>query len=199
MIQKHGIVLGLLVGLSLIVGSTHWYPGGSQQDVRSVGFSWQHNYVCDLLDTRAVNGALNPAKWIAITGLFVLCFSLACFFYSIAQKQPLAMYRNIMSIAGIAAPFFAFWLFTPYHNAMLALGSSCALVALVCLLGSLIASQYYGYAGAGIVCLGLVCLANYMYYSRHGVELLPTTQKLSLVCTLLWLLVLYYVLPERQP
>ncbi len=61
------------------------YPGGSQVDVNSKGFSWINNYWCNLLNENAISGQHNPGRPIALTGMAVLCFSLSFFLVCFAK------------------------------------------------------------------------------------------------------------------
>ncbi len=61
--------------------ATFFYPGGSQVDKNSIGFSWINNYWCNLLNENAINGQHNPAKPIAMAGMLVLCLTLTFFWF----------------------------------------------------------------------------------------------------------------------
>ena len=65
-------IFGTIVFVVLYIVATLLYPGGSQVDKNSIGFSWTNNYWCNLLNDNAINGQHNPAKPIAMTGMFVL-------------------------------------------------------------------------------------------------------------------------------
>ena len=73
------VAMATFVLLYLI--SAYRYPGGSWAHPAQEGFSWQHNYLCDLLDTLAVNGMLNGGRYWARGALAVLCLGLAWLWY----------------------------------------------------------------------------------------------------------------------
>ncbi|HEV7621655.1 MAG TPA: hypothetical protein VGO09_07980, partial [Flavisolibacter sp.] len=51
-------VFGSFAFIILYIIATIYYPGGSQANNVSKGFSWVHNYWCNLLNEKAINGAL---------------------------------------------------------------------------------------------------------------------------------------------
>jgi hypothetical protein len=64
-------ILGTLLFVVLYLVASSLYPGGSQVDKGSIGFSWTNNYWCNLLSGNAINGQPNPAKPYAISGMAV--------------------------------------------------------------------------------------------------------------------------------
>lgn len=48
------------------------YPGSSPKDSRSVGFQWTENYISDMLEYKAVNGADNHARPFAVVGVVLM-------------------------------------------------------------------------------------------------------------------------------
>ena len=79
-------IFGTMLFVVLYIVATFLYPGGSQVDKNAVGFSWTNNYWCNLLNENAINGQLNPAKPVALTAMFLLCFTLAYFWFLFPNK-----------------------------------------------------------------------------------------------------------------
>jgi hypothetical protein len=69
-------LFGSIVFVLLYFAATLLYPGGSQVDIDSKGFSWLHNYWCNLLSVTAINKQHNAARPLAITGMVVLTLTL---------------------------------------------------------------------------------------------------------------------------
>ena len=94
--------MGLFVLFYLLAAS--FYPGGSWADLSQVGFSWRHNYLCDLLDTLAVNGDLNPGRYWARAALGVLCAGLLLLWYQLPALMALSpMLRRLLRLSSAAA------------------------------------------------------------------------------------------------
>ena len=54
---------GMAIFVILYVIAALEYPGGSYAEPNVEGFSFWHNYLCDLLDKRAINGSINTARY----------------------------------------------------------------------------------------------------------------------------------------
>jgi hypothetical protein len=48
--------VGILIFILLYIVAAFFYPGGSEFDTHSDGFSWKHNYWCNLLNELAIKG-----------------------------------------------------------------------------------------------------------------------------------------------
>ncbi|MGB5462070.1 MAG: hypothetical protein WBM92_01770, partial [Aureibaculum sp.] len=82
-LKKQPPLIRLLIpfaGMFLFIGfyilSAFLYPGGSYKDPNSTVFSFANNYLCDLLDTYAINGELNIASTMARIAFGILCFTM---------------------------------------------------------------------------------------------------------------------------
>src|SRR5829696_8591889 len=80
---------GIMLFVILYIFAAILYPGGSQADKRSIGFSWLNNYWCNLVNEKAINGQVNIAQPLAIFAMFILGLSLAVFWYQFAGAMNL--------------------------------------------------------------------------------------------------------------
>jgi hypothetical protein len=64
-------LFGTLLFIGLYVIAVIFYPGGSEVDIHAIGFSQAHNYRCDLLNERGLNGEQNGGRGVAITAMIV--------------------------------------------------------------------------------------------------------------------------------
>jgi len=80
-------LFGTLLFTCLYFIATLFYPGGSQADKNSKGFSWTNNYWCNLLNENAMNGQHNAARPIAITAMLVLCTTLMIFWVHLSKTN----------------------------------------------------------------------------------------------------------------
>jgi hypothetical protein len=192
MLKKHSILIGFIAAISLLSLSTVFYPGGSQKDKNTIGYDWKNNYLCNLFSEKAVNGAPNPARIWAIMGLYFLCISFALFFYNFSTKIASKTSANAIKFGGVGAMFFSFLVFTPYHDLMTTLSSICGLFAIFYMTVAVFKSKKHVLKFLCVVCLSVIYLNNYVYYTHHGLEYLPILQKISLVLALLLILGLDY-------
>ena len=86
-------LLGALIFIFLYIAATFLYPGGSDFNPLSKGFSWQHNYWCNLLNEEAINGKYNAARPIAIAGMFVLLYFDGCILVVVCRYNKIWHHR----------------------------------------------------------------------------------------------------------
>lgn len=179
--------IGILLFLSLYYYASTLYPGGSQANLTSVGFDWMHNYWCNLLNEQAMNGQLNPARPIAITALFLLCLSLAAFFMQFANKLSTnRLWKMAIQRSGAIALFFTLLIFTQFHDLMTTLASLFGSVTVIGIIWSIHKSKMSLFKWSGVLCILLMGLNNYIYYSEHWLAYLPFIQKITFVIVLAW-------------
>lgn len=178
-------IAGIVLFVIIYIIATLLYPGGSQADVHSIGFSWMHNYWCNLLNDQAMNGQPNPAKPMAITGMMVLCFALSVFWFMVPDYFIIGTVAKLtIQIAGIASMLIALFLFTSLHDVVTILASCMGVIAMTGLYIGLYKSKLYKLFGWGIFNLLLVLINNYVYYTSGMILYLPVIQKLTFASVL---------------
>ncbi len=193
-------ISGVLIFIVLYVVAAFLYPGGSQVDKNSVGFSWINNYWCNLLNENAINGQPNPAKPVAITGMFVLCLSLS-FFWFILPKQ-IIVSKNLkltIQVSGILAMTVSFLLFTALnHDLVTNLAASFGAIATIGTIIGLYKNKLLALFAFGLLNILLVAVNNYVYYSKGLIVYLPVIQKISFASFLIWVCCINLHLYRRQ-
>ncbi|WP_152561057.1 hypothetical protein [Flavobacterium sp. ASV13] len=86
-VQKHSVLICLVISVILIVIATLLYPGGSLLDKNSIGFGWSKNFISNLFAAKAINGAENPGRIWAIIGMAFQSVGYGVFFYSYVKKN----------------------------------------------------------------------------------------------------------------
>jgi len=158
-------------------------------DKGAVGFSWVNNYWCNLLNENAINGQPNPAKPVAITGMFVLCLTLLSFWFLFTKYITRSKkIKLIIRVSGTISMIIACFLFTTFnHDLITNLASLFGLIATVGTFIGLYKVRWCGLLAFGLLNILLVALNNYVYYSRGLITFLPVIQKISFVAFLFWL------------
>jgi hypothetical protein len=178
-------LFGAVLFLCLYYIATLYYPGGSQADKNSNGFSWINNYWCNLLNQNAINEQPNPAKPIAIAALVVLCSSLAIFWYLFPQKTDLRKNLRLMiQISGGMAMLTT--IFTKEHDAVVNIASLFGLFAMGGTIAGLYQLNWRLLFWLGIFNLVLVAVNNVLYYTNGLIIFLPLIQKTTFLFFLLW-------------
>lgn len=181
-------MMGVIVFVVVYVVATFLYPGGSQVNKNSIGFSWTNNYWCNLLNENAINGQHNPARPIAITGMFILCSTLA-FFWILFSKHANTgkINRLVIQISAILSMTIAFFLFTSIdHDLLTNLASFFGIIATTGTFIGLYKNKWYGLFFFGLLNMLLVGLNNYLYYNKGLIIYLPIVQKVSFGTFLVW-------------
>ena len=163
------------------------YPGGSWAHPGQPGFSWRHNYLCDLLDTHAVNGILNPGRYWARSALGILCLGLAWLWYQLpglTKGPPWA--KGLMRYAGLAAFGTTVFLSSGTHDLTVRIAGVFGLVGMASLLAGLWLRGRKALSIFGGWCL-VIFLLNYAIYETGGFLMaLPLLQKITFVSFLSW-------------
>ena len=185
---RYSPTLGILIFSALYYYSSTMYPGGSQADVHTVGYDWVNNYWCNLFNKIALNGQFNPARPYAITAMIVLCGSVLVFIIQFSRWQITPRYwRIVVQASGVLSMVFGSLLITPYHDLMTTLSSIFGVVVVIGIVREIYFSEHTFYKWTGLLCILLLALNNYIYYSKHCIELLPLIQKISFVVILSWI------------
>jgi hypothetical protein len=191
-------ILGTILFIILYFIATLFYPGGSQVDKNSIGFSWLNNYWCNLLNEQAINGQPNSAKPIAVAAMFILCLTLILFWFMfpkyVAVDKRLAI---IIKGCGSLAMLTGFLLFTNInHDPITNLASGFGIIAAIGVLIGLYKIGWHMLFVLGLLNFLLVALNNYVYYTRGLIVYLPVIQKITFALFLFWIcsidLNLYY-------
>ena len=191
--------IGILVFAGLYVYSASLYPGGSQANPNSVGFDWINNYWCNLMNEYSMNGQKNPARAFAITAMVILCASLALFFVQFAQRfAKNQTWRIVIKICGVLTMSFAILIFTEYHDLMTTISSIFGVFVVIGIIWEVYRSNLNLFKIGGLVCIILLGLNNYIYYSGNGIDHLPLIQKITFAIVLVWIIGLNYMLNKQN-
>lgn len=182
-------LFGTILFIALYIVAAFFYPGGSQVDKNSAGFSWINNYWCNLLNEKAINGQDNPAKPIAMTGMFILCSTLTLFWFLFPKNINLNNSLKLtIQISGVLSMIIAFFLFTNInHDLITNLASFFGFVATVGTFIGLFKIKWYGLFIFGLFNILLVGLNNYVYYTNGLIIYLPVIQKITFAAFLSWI------------
>jgi hypothetical protein len=182
-------IFGTVLFLIIYFIATCYYPGGSQIDKHSIGFSWINNYWCNLLNETAINGIQNPAKPIALIGMIILCITMTLFWFQLPRQLKLnRKLKLIIRISGAISMTLTFLLFTPInHDLVTNLASIFGLIATVGTFAGLYKKKWSGLFTFGLLNVLLVGLNNYIYYTKGLIVYLPVIQKITFGTFLLWI------------
>tara|TARA_Y100000766_G_scaffold73924_1_gene62342 strand:- start:837 stop:1493 length:657 start_codon:yes stop_codon:yes gene_type:complete len=192
-------IIGIVTFISLYIFSSTLYPGGSQADLNSEGFDWVNNYWCNLMNEKGMNGQPNPAMPYSILATVILCLCLMFFFNQFAQAYSKSkIWKRIIKTSGIISMSFAILIFTKYHDLMTILSSLFGLFVIIGIIIELYQSELTFYKISGVVCILILGLNNYIYYSQQFIETLPLLQKITFSIVLFWIIGLNYEMNKKK-
>lgn len=185
----------IIIFLVLYIYAASLYPGGSKADKQAIGFSWRHNYWCDLFDAIAQNGTASSARPYAIVAMIILCAGFAYLFYLIPQlfdfQDPKLQW---LQITGILTAAIAVLIFTPLHGYVIHFAGLFGAIALCLTFYFLYQSNYHFLFYFGLICL-LLCIANIIIYDTGwGLYYLPIFQKLTFLIFFIWAIALNWAI-----
>ena len=184
-------VIGMALFLVFYIVAALLYPGGSYKDPHSTVFSFTNNYLCDLLDTYAINGELNIASTMARIAFGILCFTMIYIWIQI----PLLFIKKhtnhlIIKILGALSMIISLFLAAGIHDTIVYISGIFGLLALMLTFVELYRHHYFFFLGLGICCFVLIILNYIIYTTGYAIDALPTIQKITFIACISWFLML---------
>jgi len=173
----------------LYIIATKYYPGGSQADKNSIGYSWVNNYWCNLLNANGINGKPNPAQPIALTAMVILCISLSLFWIQFPKFTPLNKPAKLtIQTSGTMAMITGSLLFTHFnHDLIINTASFLGLIAMAGTFVGLYQNGWKSLIGFGLVNIVMIILNNVFYHTEGLIFYLPVIQKITFLVFLTWI------------
>ena len=178
--------IGIAIFVIIYIVATFCYPGGSQADRYAPGFSWANNYWCNLLNKLSINGQVNTAAPIALTGLAVFCISLIFFWNSVPLLFDRISFAKLIRICGISSALVSVLLVTSMHDPVIEIAGTLGLIAILLTLICLYKQQRLILFWMGIFCALLGLINFYMSIHPDMLLYLPIVQKGTFVIFLVW-------------
>lgn len=189
-----------LLGFSLFfVIATSFYPGGSVNVIAAEGYSYFHNFFCDLMSLNLEEGVVNDARPIAIVGHLMLSFSLISFFYilpEIFQKQNRNT-RIIRAIGMLSMTIFIF-MFTKYHDLIVTISGVFTIITFIPFFIELINYENKGLKALSCLCVFLSLVLFLSYETKIGFYYAPFVQKIAFVFDSIWIIWVSMIVASKQ-
>lgn len=183
--------IGMFLFIGFYILSAFLYPGGSYKDPNSTVFSFTNNYLCDLLDTYAINGELNIASTMARMSFGILCFTMIYIWIQIPRLFPKKHINHlIIKMLGVLSMIIAMFLAAGIHDTIVYIAGIFGLLALLLTFVELYKHGFFYFLGFGICCFVLVSLNYIIYTTGYGIDALPLIQKITFIASISWFLML---------
>jgi hypothetical protein len=181
--KAHLPLVGVLTSLFLFALATARYPGG---------YDWANHSISALFQPRALNGAENPARHLAVLAVFIFCVSMGVVFKTVSNRGRSRFHRKTIEIAGIGSMVYGFLVVTPMHDLLVSVGLVFFVTAMLATLHMLYLERNFGMLYAGFACLALSLSNAVMYYGNLLFGFLPIVQKIALAMWVSWLIALQF-------
>lgn len=178
-----------MIYVVLYIIATRYYPGGSQADKNSIGYSWANNYWCNLLYEKGINGKPNAAQPIAMTAMAILCISVSLFWVQFPRFTSLNKSARItIQLSGSMAMAVGFLLFTNFnHDLIINTASILGVIAMTGTFVGLYNNRWKALFGFGLANIGMIILNNIFYHTEGLIVYLPIIQKITFLIFLIWI------------
>jgi hypothetical protein len=169
------------------------FPGGTRAEPGRTGFSFLHNYWCDLMDATSYGGRANPARPIALAAMVVLCSGLAVLWMVAPALFPRARWRGwIVRVAGVGCALVAPLAGAGFHDSAIRLGAGLGAIAFVTTLTALEPEpgRRVTLRAGGWWVLAIVAVNYFIWETGLGLPILAAVQKLAFIGYLTWVVML---------
>lgn len=184
---------GIPAFILLYITAAAFYPGGHPADPHASGFNWLHNYWCNLLNEKAINGELNTGRSVAYAGMIVLCISLSVFWYYYPVQPGVSQtIQSLIRICGVLAMSVALLITFLDHDAVTNIASLFGVIAVTGTLFILYKTKQGWLFRLGLLNMILVGVNNLFYYTPSLLPCLPLVQKISFASVLIWIWLIVY-------
>ncbi|TLP81777.1 hypothetical protein [Maribacter sp. ACAM166] len=190
-LKKPNILLLPLVGMALFVAlyllAAFTYPGGSWVFPNKDGFSFWHNYLCDLLDIYAINGEVNSARAYSIAALGLLCMGLFWLWYYLPKLfNTKSLNQKVMRVSGLLSLLIILFLASGNHDKIVRIAGFFGVIAFITCSIELFKSGYKTLFLFGVLCLLVFMVNYYIYETGLFISSLPVIQKITFTLFISW-------------
>lgn len=182
-------IIGLLGFLFFFVIATTMYPGGSVNEIASEGYSYFHNFICDLMSLHLEEGVVNDARPIAIIAHLMLSFGMISFFYILPEIFTIQN-RNtrIIRFVGMLTMTIFIFMYTNYHDLVVTITGVLGSIALIPFFLELINYKNRRLKTLAYICFILSVLVFLSYETKLGFYYTPILQKITFVFDSIWII-----------
>lgn len=173
----------------IFVFSAIEYPGGSFNLPHAVGFSWFHNFLCDVMDPVTKGGLINPARTLAVVSHVVLSLTMISFFYilpEVFERRNRNFY--LVRYAGMFTMTVFIFMYTSHHDLIVTLTGVLGTVALLPFFIELRDYSNNALKQLAWLCFALSIVVFFIFETKLGFYYLPFLQKIAFVLDAGWVI-----------
>ncbi len=177
--------MGLFVILYIMAAVN--YPGGSWILPDQDGFSFWHNYLCDLLDVYAINDEVNSGRFYAIAALGLLCTGLFWLWSYLPRLfETKNLNQKVMKISGLLSLLTIFLLAFGNHDEVVRIAGIFGVIAFITCSVELFKAYHKNLFLLGVLCILVFLINYYIYETGLFIKSLPVIQKITFILFISW-------------
>ena len=192
-------IIGLGLYIVFFLLATTKYPGGSINDITTVGYSYFHNFLCDLMLIITESGIVNTARPLGVISHILLGLTMMCFFYILPEifrhtnKNTLIVRRF-----GVLTMCIFILMFTPYHDTIVILTGIFGTIALIPFFIELPKCEDNALKIMSVVCFTLSIIVYLSFVTKVGFYYLPMLQKITFVIDAFWVIWVSLIVAKKH-
>ena len=182
-------IVGLVLYIIVFTFAASAYPGGSFKYPNAIGYSFNHNFLCDVMHPITPSGSINNARSMAILSHLILSFTMISFFYILPNIFDVKN-RNTKLIAffGVATMTVFIFMFTEHHDLIVTITGIIGTVALIPFFIELRHFKKKGLRKLVYLCYTLSIIVFFIFETKLGFYYLPFIQKITFVVDSWWVI-----------
>ena len=181
-------IVGILAYVVVFVIAASGYPGGSVNIPNDTsGYSFFHNFLCDVMNPITQGGVLNHARSLAIVSHLILSVTMMAFFYILPDIFP-EKNRNtqLVRVFGVLTMFGFVFMYTEYHDSIVTLTAILGTIALIPFFIEVLKYPNNGLRQLAFFCYSLSFVVFFIFVSKLGFYYLPFLQKITFIIDAWW-------------
>lgn len=191
--NRHLVWLGFLLSVVSIGIAAYLYPGGSNDNPESTGYSFTQNYITHLVDYNALNGQPNTARPWGVLGIVLMGMTTGLALVRFAKKINLPHYSMVIQLGGyLLVVTNALVTIPSLHDAMVLIGVVFTLLVFFYVTILIFKTRLTALKMLALTTLLFYYAAVFMFYSRTGLFYMPTMQKMVEILHILFILGMEY-------
>ena len=182
-------IAGLGVYLLVFAIAAKGYPGGSTNLPVYNGYSFFHNFLCDVMNPVTQTGVQNEVRPLAIVSHLVLSFTMISFFYLLPEIFSFTNRNTKLTRGfGMLTMFVFIFMYTEYHDAIVTATAVLGTLALIPFFIELPKYQNANLKTLAVACFALSVVVFLIFISKIGYYYLPFIQKMAFVLDGSWVI-----------
>jgi len=182
-------IVGMGIYLILFTIAASNYPGGSINVQADLGYSFFHNFLCDIMNPVTQRGIQNPARGLAIVSHIFLSVTMIFFFLLLPE---IFSYKSknfhLVRFFGMFTMGLFIFMYTSYHDLIVLLTGIFGTIALIPFFMEL---HYYPnklFKQLAYLCFALSIVVFFSFETKIGFYYLPFLQKITFLFDAVWVI-----------